>query len=501
MRPLFIIVLLPLIRSARQDFTETSSHTPKQQNNLDYRQLLIPQSPTETTTKPPQVPVQAPTTSTSYNYWWPYPPVGATPTTTTSPMSDTPAAATTTDSASISQNMPPSTRMGSSAGSYPAHFFDFTASDNQTMVTISASTSNTSSARTYPKVQVAKKNTVMYLIPVFAILGLVFGGLVAWIGWGCLTRKPRLNDGERGGRLRRKPRVSELEAGPKYSPCPDDDVFTSEKPPMYHRAEQSFIGHEEVTSLNRADDGFSWAAMDARPVEHDKRPVMPAQPRGRSTSRSRSIRPTCNPRPQDLARSSTGKTQYTETSVSVYSQGDHEGNEDDVFLDDEYDIGTQGARCDPPQRSVGRRIVSRRRRAHLRANSDLRIDDMDMIRETSSKSTRTAITPGFKIVEESPLPTPTDFSHNTSNTIRSFWTLRGLTKDQNRRHEDPYTAIPVRASRRRSESPVKGKYSGRDRVGSVTSDHPLPQSPPQSYNNFNNLCFSPVVGSSGNDRM
>ncbi|PBK66524.1 hypothetical protein ARMSODRAFT_1005971 [Armillaria solidipes] len=394
-----------------------------------------------------------PTTTSSYDYWWPYPPGGVTSTTTPStipptiPVEISEMPPESTDSSSIasvavsSGNTNSTTRSSNSSSSTSA-----TPTSSVSMITISVPPSSQSalpSLVTYPKKQPSGNKISMYLIPVLVIVGAILGSLCAWIGWGCLTRK-----GRRG--------KTELEVGPAY---------------------------DSEAGRVKADEGFAWPAMETQRQEKAFL-VPPTDPR-----QTRSSRPSRASAPS--ARVSRMNTTTTMASVSVYSQvgeGDEdyeeEKHDDDgmSFLDAyESDEEFMASARRPSSRAVGgrpQRVVSRRRN-HVRADSDMIAEGGGLGRSVTGKSTG-----GFRIVEESPLPTPAVAKTPSGGLGGFFW--------GNQPETDKYTALPSRGQRSRSRSPVKPSRTNT----TANQNHPLPQSPRQimSPKLEGSLCFTPSMG-------
>ncbi|KAK0214549.1 hypothetical protein IW262DRAFT_277324 [Armillaria fumosa] len=392
-----------------------------------------------------------PTTTSSYDYWWPYPPGGVASTTTT------PSAIPPTIPVEVSEMPPESTDLSSIASvsvgsddtnsttrSVNSSSTSGTPTSSVSMITISVSPSPQSalpSLVTYPKKQPSGNKISMYLIPVLVIVGAILGSLCAWIGWGCLTRK-----GRRG--------KTELEVGPAY---------------------------DSEAGIVKADEGFAWPAMETQRQEKAFL-VPPTDPRRTRPSRANN----------SSTRISRMNTTTTMASVSVYSQvgeGDedyeeekHDNDDGMSFLDAyESDEEFMASARGPSSRAVGgrpQRVVSRRRN-HVRADSDIAVEGSRLGRSETGRSTG-----GFRIVEESPLPTPAVTKTPSGGLGGFFWGSQSET--------DKYTALPSRGQRSRSRSPVKPSRTNT----AATQNHPLPQSPRQimSPKLEGSLCFTPSMG-------
>ena len=136
-----------------------------------------------------------PTTSSTYDFWWPFPPANVpTPTPTTPPGTIAPILisiipdATSLSSNTSSVNPSPS---GSSSSS------SLSSSSSHSLSSASASsTANAVTAVTFRLID---------LVPAFAVVGVFVIGLALWFLYGCCTRKPRVRADE-----------DELLCGPRY---------------------------------------------------------------------------------------------------------------------------------------------------------------------------------------------------------------------------------------------------------------------------------------------
>ncbi|KAK0502323.1 hypothetical protein EDD18DRAFT_687327 [Armillaria luteobubalina] len=172
-----------------------------------------------------------PTTS-SYDYWWPYPLGGGTSTTTTPsaippriPVEVIEMPPESTDLSSIALVIVNSDGANSTTHSVNSSSTSATPTSSVSMITIPVPPTSQSalpSLVTYPKKQPSGNKISRYLIPVLVIVGAILGSLCVWISWGCLTRK-----GRRG--------KTKLEVGPAY----DSEV-----------------------EIVKADEGFAWLAME-----------------------------------------------------------------------------------------------------------------------------------------------------------------------------------------------------------------------------------------------
>ncbi|KAF5391096.1 hypothetical protein D9757_003155 [Collybiopsis confluens] len=509
--------------------------------NIDYRQVATQNSPVST--------------SSSYDYWWPYPPGGVTVT----PISPLPSAVLPSTVISmqaipssdvsvlnsISVTSTPAVMTSSVPTSSASSISDLpTVVSNITSIMTSSTTSASITFAAYPQQsQASSANTSKadaYLIPICIALGAIVGCIAAWIGWGCLTRKPKIRsyDEEDGQSsvFRKKgldPSLfgtcSELESGPAYQSS------------LSERGRDSSVEDEDSTekTLLAPYSGFGWRAMDddaecGRRVKLDNTdperdylapPALPSK-KCRTKSLVSSKR-----QPGGLSRAMTKKTA---ASVSVYSQVGED--EDEAFL---HELGSS---CDPLSPRAGfttpdstkissRAVsISRRRQAHARNDSEvpLGLDGDDLRRSATARtqsSTRSAQT-GFCMMEGSPLPTPTRSTSGGRRGGGFFWGnnepethgAQQSNKSKSGRSRivngsDSYTALPARGSRSRSSSPTKRSVPKQGQQEQARGQRPrqvstrdlaiedyygagLPQSPPQisSPQLHGSLCFSPKMG-------
>ncbi|KAJ8081907.1 hypothetical protein PM082_007753 [Marasmius tenuissimus] len=531
-------------------------------------------------------PRQLPPTATASSFnWWPYPPWGA----TTSSVAQTPAIALVTTTVQSIQSATPitetlssdihsrlvSSSLSPSISSNSTSSADIASttspSDTQSMITITGTRDSQSAAPSdtvveYPKVHPGS-NTVninLILIVVFVVIGVLVGGIIAWFAYGCLNRKRW-----------RKRRRSELEVGPAY--CPPTPSSKSGELDEYSREKVSLRGDDEEQGDH--DDDSSWHALDIydpqppseraaflgqQPVNPDFLAPVPSTRKPPSASRG-------------LYRAKTG------ASMSVYSQiGDDDDMETASFVG-EHSFDPRSPRAPPSKTPTKKKqslnsnsmrrapttattttmassdtralSLSRRRptcprdgssssTANTGSLSYSRNADKDLSRANTSKTTTTIRTVGtamgFRIVEESPLPTPLSSPPTSSDGLSGFsWAGVGemiwgnVTSDRD--SSDRYTNLPDREGRN-GQSPVKKKSTGssstrttrtnrtrskslvaaeertrgkdagvkvdqerrlRDYYGyGSDSHHNLPRSPPQitSPKLEETLCFSPVIG-------
>ncbi|KAJ3810357.1 hypothetical protein EV368DRAFT_37004 [Lentinula lateritia] len=350
----------------------------------------------------------------------------------------------------------------------------------------------------------------VYLIPIFVVLGIVLGSVVAWIAWGCITRKPRIRDFDEDSTIGRKktgrrPGRSELEVGPAY--CSS----MSERNNLLEDSgyEKNVVASQLAMS--------SWRALDADGVKDEEHQRDYLSPPRLPSKRSRAKSLGRMKRQQGLSRAVTSKTA---TSVSVYSQV---GEDDETFDEEITDSMSFLDVFDPrtpqtgdksaiatPNSSCSTRVISlsRRRPNHTRTDSDFHLDiagtpvgeprdlKKNLLSRTATartqNSTRTAQT-GFRMIEGSPLPTPAVSISDKSQTGGSFFW-------GNNEPEDHVT--PSKPNNSPAKKPVVSRQainqrqiSARDKVIEEYYGSSLPQSPPQVNcpKLESSLCFTPTL--------
>ncbi|KAF8057545.1 hypothetical protein FPV67DRAFT_568095 [Lyophyllum atratum] len=372
-------------------------------------------------------------------------------------------------------------------------------------------------AVTYPKKtpESERKFKLIYLAPAFVVLGILLGSLTAWFGYGCMTRRPKVRDGDA------------LIGGPRYVPpaSGEGDLEGGVGGPLL-RDDM----HEEV---------FSWPNLNERAgMENEKYREGDAFLALPSPSKSRSTR-------TKSTRSTT--TAHSDATYVLDTDEDGEGKKlEDVpweslrhksikrgILEE---VQREGNRIDSLRPATGTLLrntgtghqkagetIERRPPRHGRTDSDHLIGDIDLLfpdraslrsRETNTDSstrpsshradsTQTTLSmdssitagdktqwrpgAGFRIVAESPLPSrePTPAPPEEASFGASWWGGSA--------HVDRYTPLPTRhTSRSRSASPVKPPV-GPEPGSPYPRAHVLPQSPPQITSPVleNMLCFTP----------
>ncbi|KAG6916358.1 hypothetical protein DXG01_007194 [Tephrocybe rancida] len=353
---------------------------------------------------------------------------------------------------------------------------------------------------TYPKKNMSsqQKFKMIYLVPVFVLLGILWGSLAAWLAYGCLTRRPKVQD-------------DVLIGGPRYVPAPTD----VEGRASLHQDEMQEVAFTwpELKKVARKsdedeDDGYE---------DEDDPFLLPPSPTKTRAARAKSSRSTVT----------------THSNATCATETDNEGMKDVPWESLRHksikrgilaEVHKEGNRIDSLRpagtvRNTGtgvRKTVERRVSRHGRTDSDHLIGDINhllagsdpnnsrpsshradsaitTVSLVSTKTTgdRTQWKPGagFRIVAESPLSSrgPTPAPPEDPAPFGMSWTTPAPA--------DRYTPAPVRHDSRshsRTTSPVKNS------VGPLTPARPhvavLPQSPPQITSPLleNSLCFTPI---------
>lgn len=185
----------------------------------------------------PPVVIPMPTTTSSFNYWWPYPPAGASTTTIPSAQSSV-----VQPSSSLSATIPASV-----TGSIPS-------ASSSSSLQPSSSSNTAASSNALPTTQTAlhpihPKFKFYYLYPVFGVVGILIIALAAWIIYGCCTRKPRTRDHSDD---------NSILGGPRYVPVDEKvlrDVEAGDRDAMQE--------HQRRLELRNNEDGqFRWPSYD-----------------------------------------------------------------------------------------------------------------------------------------------------------------------------------------------------------------------------------------------
>ncbi|KAJ7211211.1 hypothetical protein GGX14DRAFT_623857 [Mycena pura] len=431
--------------------TATVSSHGRHQHNINYyyaRQLMGDQ----------------PSSSTSYDFWWPYPP-GGVPTSTTTFATSTPAV--TLFTSSIDTSTPVSvfsfgSDMTSSAGVSTSSFSTLSASSSipssstlstsESMITINAlPPSNTSVPFKSPhKLSMMSSNNFLYIVSACGAVGLLIGGVTAWCVYGCLTRNGH-------GRRRGRKSYGTLEVGPEYIP-PTPRLDKEKEEEELDGEEGEWLGDEKLGQENEEEDAAhdepnpeTQAFLHPEAAHAKKRTLStvshstvggPVRTKSAVTSRSRA------PSPTPSGRTSLFFDRPDSTDAVPWESLHHKSIKRDIL-----------ARLrDDGEQDAGERVARRPWQAHGRHDSDLLVTDAQAgLWRASSHATSAAISRasscvtasmalGFRIMSESPAGTP-QREHDAE--VFRWPSVR----------EDKYTRAPTRVARSRSHSPEKASSS------------------------------------------
>ncbi|KAJ7740019.1 hypothetical protein DFH07DRAFT_965511 [Mycena maculata] len=418
--------------------TITTSYRRHSQYNINYyyaRQLM-----------------PSPLATSSYDYWWPYPPADATsPTATLAPtdtplLSDasTPALAFSfvdSDSASVTSSSSDSLTSTSPSPSASS------SSSSESVISISALPPSNSSVTVtaHRKLSMLPASNLVYIIPVCAVLGILVGGATTWCVYGCLTRNGH-------GRRRGRKSYGTLEVGPEYappSPRPEDKQEL--------REEGRWVGDEKPVEESDGDDTARGDASDdddergaetagfLHPGTAQTRPTSPA-PNASTMSRARSGRSARAPSPTPSGRTSLFFDRADSTDALPWESLRHKSIKRGILarLRDDGD-GAQRRPWQAHGRHDSDVLLADAQAALARAGSSATATSASasvsrapssVSRASTSATARTG--PGFRILSESPAETP------RSERGAEAFAWPGV--------EDRYTRVPARS---RSRSPEK----------------------------------------------
>ncbi|TRM66792.1 hypothetical protein BD626DRAFT_483824 [Schizophyllum amplum] len=388
---------------------DKSSPTPIPRPNINYRQDGV----------------AAQTTST-YNYWWPYPPGGvyATTSTTVLPAAPIPATmsmlpgadATTTPDIQSIWDLTPSGDLSASDSSATPDAMTTAADAGPSIISLTALPPATTSSppNTSPKKldRDASANLVKYIVPVCVVVGVILGSLTVWFVYGCLrTRRTRLGHGHE----RRRRNNERLEAGTEYRYIRsegDDEEKALPAPPGHDPDEKDFMLSEEhatadLATLSRGNTHQTLDDDDEKPAAGSFRwPSVPFtllnKKSVKSVSRAKSM------------------LSIAETDVmSLLSHGEDTPSKHDR-------LAANILRADTS--------TPKRRAAHARATSDLRLEDLGIdparpklrAKRPVGARTQTAIS-GVSTIKSSYPETPIldgpATGVNRANTVYSTYTV------------------------------------------------------------------------------
>ncbi|KAG6872343.1 hypothetical protein C0995_010561 [Termitomyces sp. Mi166 len=374
-----------------------------------------------------------------------------------------------------------------------------TSSPSTRVSSISASPSSNTSANTSQlagsgaQSQSQRQFNLLYLVPVFVVLGILWGALAAWLTYKCLMRRCKAQDNLLIGGPRYVSAARDLEGGKSPQQIemqavafswPDlkqagkeserdeeneDDPFLLPPSPTAQRAgrtksaQSAMTARSDATYALETDDESKREDVPWESLRHKsiKRGILAeVQKEG---NRINSLRPA-----RTVRSTGTGVGKTAERRVSRHKRTDSDHVISDV---DQIPTGADA------------HVFSNSRPANPRADSALTTVSL-VSTTTAGDKTQWKPGKGFRIVEESPLSSrgPTPAPSDDPAAFGMSWAAG-----------DRYTLAPARHDTSRSTSPVKGFTAH----GPSTPVRPhadvLPQSPPQITSPLleNSLCFTP----------
>ncbi|KAF8186976.1 hypothetical protein K438DRAFT_1835395 [Mycena galopus ATCC 62051] len=462
------------------------------------------------------------TSSSSYDYWWPYPPYGATTTASpTTPSPDTPSLSTSaTDTPTLAFIFDSDSAVSSSSDtlettstSMPSSISSASTSASESIISISAlpPSNSTIPANSHTKLSMVPTSNLVYIVPICGVVGLLIGGITAWCVYGCLTRNGH-------GRRRGRKSYGTLEVGPEYTP---PSPRLGEKQQLCEQGE--WVGDEKhAAKESDEDDTIHGETSDDDDDEQGGTETEGFLHPGSAQTRPRPARYTVRTK-TDASGTTVSTAARTKSSRSSRATSPTPSGRTSLFFDrpDSTDsVPWESLR----HKSIKRGILERLRddgqqdsmtrrpqwQAHGRNDSDVQVADAEanLSRASSAALSRalssiTASTgPGFRILPESPGETPR--GERGADVFR--WPSV---------QEDKYTRVPARVARSRSRSPekapAKARATGRpttptDREKSAPNGRSgptpsaidfrsvLPQSPPRISSPVLDgaLCFTPI---------
>lgn len=482
-------------------------------------------------------PTLVPTSTTSFN-WWPYPPGGVVtststpsiPTNTQSGPSEISSASDIIMTGSLSTISLPNPNTAEHLSSSPV-----TSSLSIIHITALPPANTSSPPGNLHKLKPPSSFHITYLVPLFAILGIILGSATAWFCYGFVT----------AGRGPRE-RADSLEPGPPYVASPRDSrweydekdgrmetvpltndggspsKYTSHGSPYYRQSRNgsgSWIGRALSSRTNNDDKSFAWPTPGPTPGLEAENPFLVVPSRGLSTRTKASTGKSISIySPNPLSLMDEGDDDYEDVDMVPYESLRHKSVRRDLL--ERLKIGTIRRTVAPLndkdvalERAESGMAQSnrsfRRPRHHQRADSDFRVDEPSRPGNHSSDSYRREEDSerptsngdevaewvegsGFRIVEEHldkirDQVRDGDWGNSmrrqqspaagpqTPTKNRSSPTVRS--PDGN----DKYTALPVRKSPTKGRSPHISTPASTPRRGGIcrVDSSILPMSPPQ----------------------
>ncbi|GLB42632.1 hypothetical protein LshimejAT787_1200810 [Lyophyllum shimeji] len=528
----FVVVLLSCRGASASESTE---HRTRKKYDINYRQVEAPMMdvlpPTTWSPTHPTSGALVPVPSTSHSPVSPHPPLPP-------PPPPPPPSHTSSPTQLLISLVPPSTPSASLASTPSAPAFSPSQATDIISITALPPLDPSSVPRvvTYPKKKPTSSQPfkLIYLTPIFAVVGVLWGSLTAWFVYGCLTRKPRVRAEE-----------DETVPGPRYVPAGREEGEGEGEEGRGARGRGDLEGGALLRDEDgdEDEDGMHEVALEWPGVNNEKagmtgadNPFLtnttPAKPRSTRTKSAVSTSAYSD-------AMSIADTMDESRFVAPWESLRHHSIRRGILEQ----VQKEGHRIDalrrPATGTLLRTTAERRPSRHTRMDSDLLVGDVvlpDRTKESTytypdrpashrqdsayttlsvvSSADKTQWRPGagFRIVPESPAPprAPTPVSPDDAYTAPSVPTCTSTSRTPawwEASDRDRYTPLPTRHSNSRpnsaSNSPVKGRSAPttpeRNAHARVQPRHPhasvLPQSPPQITSPLleNELCFMPTL--------
>ncbi|KAI5823368.1 hypothetical protein K523DRAFT_286909, partial [Schizophyllum commune Tattone D] len=421
---------------------EGSSPTPISRPNINYRQV--------------DPMLGAAQTTSTYDYWWPYPPGGVYATTTTPPV--VPLIPTTTNLLAA-----PQTNIISDVNSVLDLTLDdglSTSSDSSISTTSSTASDGTTSSSINPSVisltalppdtttsapnsspkkldRAPSTAVVKYVVPACVVAGVILGSLFAWFVYGCLrARRMRLSGGH--GEKRRRPR-ERLEAGTEYGYMPTEDG--DEEKALPEALGDDSVWDDKDYTLDLEDEhalGDLPGNSGARTQRSDTRSTSRSVSRGAHGSGARGYALDDHPAPATGSfrwPSAPFANAFTKTNKKSFSRANSVADTDVMSLLSHGEGEDLGDYKDTPSKN-GRLAANvlrgesanalhnepKRRAGHAREQSDLRLEDLgiDLGRPAKYRAKR---------MQSDGSTLGVDHGVNRANTVASSYTVALKTDD------------------------------------------------------------------------
>ncbi|KAF7316190.1 hypothetical protein MIND_00137200 [Mycena indigotica] len=441
-----------------------------------------------------------PSPTSSYDFWWPYPPAGtpttipiaiATPTQAAFFLSTTPAFAFSLADATTIPPSPSSIMTPTSAPSSATPSDSPAISTPVSTIMALPATNSTLAYHAPQKLAMMSSAHLIYIVSGSAVGGLLLGGMTAWMVYSCIKRRSQARDQEPRQRRGRKS-YGTLEVGPEY--------HTSM--PQEYSEEGEWLSRRGLLQEKRRSQGDEEELEEEEP---ETRAFLHPQTALNPPMRHKSVVSTTT--------RATSPTPSGRTSLYLDLPDVNDGVPWESLRHKSIKRGMLERLKDDSDDGKNARIARRPSwAAHGRHNSDVLLSDAqaDLSRMTSkvttgvlSRASSSGVGMGFRIMSESPV------KERGADVFR--WpTVKSQKKDN-------YTPAPMRVARSRSKSPEKRAASpdklqraksppvrgrGRKAIAEMEEDgvstselrRVLAQSPAQVSSPVleQTLCFTPV---------